>query len=157
MNIPSKRRRLSAYLLDGMAYVLVLVICLQFKEHQTAIIILFGLFDLFYNVYLVYRFDGTPGKRLLGLAIQGIDGASITLWMAVKRHFSIMLLGLLLASPLFALSWMAGTDESQELYVSLADDVLWAVMLANVVTIFFNENRRALHDYVARTVVVATT
>lgn len=154
MNIPSKRRRLSAYLLDGMVYILVLVICLQFKEHEKAMIILFGLFDLFYNVYLVYRFDGTPGKRLLGLAIRGIDGASITLWMAVKRHYSTMLLGLLLASPLFALSLMAGTAVSQERYASLADDVLWGVMLANVVTIFFNENRRALHDYAAGTVVV---
>ena len=154
MNIPSKRRRLSAYLLDGMVYISVLAVCLQFKEHEKAALIVFALFDFVYNVFLVYRFDGTPGKRVLGLAIEGIEGSSITFWMAIKRHYALYLLGLLAALPVLGLAWMAGSGATQDNGMSIVGDVVGFLPLVNVVAIFFNENRRALHDYVAGTVVV---
>jgi uncharacterized RDD family membrane protein YckC len=153
MNMPSKRRRLSAYLLDGMVYVLVLAVCLQFKAHEKAALVLFALFDFVYNAYLVYRFDGTPGKRVLGLAIEGIEGSSITFWMAIKRHYALYLLGLLAALPVLGLAWMAGSKATQDNGMSIVGDVVGFLPLVNVLVILFNENRRALHDYVAGTVV----
>ena len=44
------------------------------------------LFSLFYNVYLVRRFGGTPGKLILRLRINRTDGAEIGYREAILRY-----------------------------------------------------------------------
>ena len=48
---------------------------------------------------------------------------------------------------------MAGSKATQDNGMSIVGDVVGLLPLVNVLVILFNENRRALHDYVAGTVV----
>src|SRR5690242_21328501 len=44
------------------------------------------LLNLYYNVYLVRRYGGTPGKRLLGISIRKTDGSLVGYREALLRY-----------------------------------------------------------------------
>ena len=127
------------------------------------------LMGLFYNVYLVRRFGGTPGKLIMGLRIRKVSGETVGYREALLRYVPDFLFGLLMSvaviPPLFqmtyaeyhALSFM----ERQKHLEALAPNWYKPVQIANHVWIWSefivlltNRRRRALHDFIAGTVVV---
>jgi uncharacterized RDD family membrane protein YckC len=127
------------------------------------------LFSLFYSVYLVRRFGGTPGKLLAGLQIRKVDGTEIGYREALLRYLPEAVLNCLLQIALIS-SVIAMTDSE---YISLGflDRAQRMVELApawrgpvNVlnqiwiwsefVVMLTNRKRRALHDFIAGTVVI---
>jgi len=124
---------------------------------------------IFYSIYLVKRFGGTPGKVVAGLRIVKVDGAPITYREALLRFlpefvFNItMTVGLILAT--FAMTdaeytSLAFLKRSQRL-VALAPS--WfhpAQIFQNIwiwsefLVLLTNKRRRALHDFIAGTVVI---
>lgn len=53
----------------------------------------FSIFNVWYSIYLVKRYGGTPGKLLLGIKILKIDGYNVTWREAILRQivsFGIM-------------------------------------------------------------------
>jgi uncharacterized RDD family membrane protein YckC len=127
------------------------------------------LFSLFYSVYLVRRFGGTPGKLLAGLQIRKVDGTEIGYREALLRYLPEALLNVLLQIAL--ISSVMGMTDSEYISLSFLDRARRMIELAptwrgpvNVLNQFWiwsefvvmltNRKRRALHDFIAGTVVI---
>ena len=155
MDHPSYLRRLSAALIDGALYLSLLFgVVLGVGKQWSYAVPLILLVDLVYNIFLVYRLDGTPGKLMLGLAIQNLDGSSISLWGAIKRHLGIGVLAILLALPFWLMSAFSGNKELFTWLFVSGNAIAGFLPVIDPAAILFNEQRRALHDYLAGTVVI---
>jgi uncharacterized RDD family membrane protein YckC len=126
-------------------------------------------FGLFYSVYLVHRYGGTPGKLVLKIRIALVDGSPVTMRAAALRYAVIFVISLVsgIAGILAVLSvsdeaYLAmGTMERMQVTNEYAPSwsriafVLTQVWVwSEFVTMLLNERRRAIHDFIAGTVVV---
>lgn len=124
---------------------------------------------LFYHVYLVSRYGGTPGKLLLKTRIAMQDGSAVTMKAAMIRHAVLFVLATLISvATLMGLVQM--TDEAYFAYgyierstklVEMAPSWYFTVSIllqiwiwGEFLTMLFNKRRRAVHDFIAGTVVV---
>jgi uncharacterized RDD family membrane protein YckC len=125
------------------------------------------IFTLFYNIYLVRRFGGTPGKWLAGLKICKPDGSSIGYYEATLRFLPELIMTSLLSIGV-AYSVLQMTDVE---YGSLSfhdrnfkmpvpywyqpvNIVFLVWTWGELLVMLTNKRRRALHDFIAGTVVV---
>jgi len=123
----------------------------------------------FYRVFLIGRFGGTPGKMILGIEIRKVDGSPVRYGQAFLRGFPDTLFYLMLAS----VSAFAALNLSDAEYLSMSvrartayfrsfspgvyqflEFVGYAWILADIIVFFCNDERRALHDFVAGTIVL---
>ncbi len=129
-------------------------------------------FGLFYSVYLVRRYGGTPGKLIMGIRIRKLDGEPVGYYEALLRYFPEFIFGLLISIglifPLFqmsdveyhALSFMERSKRIVELAPSWYRPLQIAQTIwvwGELIVLLTNRKRRALHDFIARTVVVHTS
>ena len=127
------------------------------------------LIGIWYSIYLVQRFGGTPGKRVMGLSIVKLDGSRIGYREAILRNLPDLVMsvasGLALMSAVIHMSdaqyFSAGYIERQKLIQSAAPAwYSWVVIASNAwiwsefVVMLTNRKRRALHDFMAGTAVV---
>jgi uncharacterized RDD family membrane protein YckC len=129
------------------------------------------LFALFYSVYLVRHFGGTPGKLIMGIRIRRLDGEPVGYREAFLRNLPDFIFYLLMSvALLFPLFHMSDTEyhslsfhERRMRLVELAPS--WYKPLQTVqgvwvwgelIVLLTNRKRRALHDFIAGTVVVHT-
>ncbi|CAN5445686.1 hypothetical protein BH09VER1_BH09VER1_54430 [soil metagenome] len=127
------------------------------------------LFWLCFSVYLVKRFGGTPGKLLMGLRIRKLNGESVGYREAFLRYVPYLVIDLLSpvgqivavlrmsAAEYYASSYLERNLHLQALTPGWCRwlDYLMAIwMLAEIIVFFSNRKRRAIHDYIAGTVVV---
>jgi uncharacterized RDD family membrane protein YckC len=127
------------------------------------------LFGLFYSVYLVQRFGGTPGKLITGIRIRKLDGGSVGYRQAFIRYSPEFVLGLLMSIAMLisvfhmsdaeyhALSFMDCAKREVELAPSWFRPLqiiqnVW--VWGEFIVLLTNRKRRALHDFIAGTVVV---
>jgi uncharacterized RDD family membrane protein YckC len=165
--------RLGAQLLDSAIFLPLVVFSFWGNRHFRLFRLYYlgpdMLFNLFYYVYIVQRFGGTPGKLVLGLRIRKLGGDAIGYKEALLRCGPILVLGLLLSfDTIYARIGISDADFHSFTYTQLIKSEVahspfwrWLVDLANVVWIltdivvfFTNQKRRALHDFIAGTVVV---
>lgn len=125
------------------------------------------LFSLFYDVYLVQRFGGTPGKLIVGLQVAGLEGTAATIRQAFLREapqlaFSVCVMvgGWIAAGHMRsvdAASFWAQAAQFAPL-MPLWTRVIKALRsiwnLSELLVLLTNEKRRALHDFIAGTVVI---
>lgn len=124
---------------------------------------------LLFHVYLVKRYGGTPGKLLLKTRIAMTDGAPVTTKASLLRYA-----GLFILSTLSGIALIIGTQAmTDELYFSLGYmerstrmvelaptwyftvTILMQIWIwSEFITMLFNKRRRALHDFIAGTVVL---
>jgi len=126
---------------------------------------------LFFHVYLVARYGGTPGKLLLKTRIAMQDGSAVTMKAAMIRHAVLfVLVALVSVATLMAILQM--TDETYFSYGYIARSakllelmpswyypvsiLLQIWIWGEFITMLFNKRRRAVHDFIAGTVVVRT-
>jgi uncharacterized RDD family membrane protein YckC len=123
---------------------------------------------LFLHVWMVRKYGGTPGKLVLGLRIAMSDGAPVTLPATLLRYAVMWGLGLC-SSIAMIMAAMKITDEayaglsyiqrSQELVANapswfMAVTVLSQVwVVAALITMLANKQRRSVHDFIAGTAV----
>lgn len=127
------------------------------------------LLGTFYSVYLVRRYGGTPGKLILKLRVQMRDGGPVSLGAAVVREAPMILMGAAtnLGLGLAALSMDDGSyhalgflQRSQALMAAGPGWLLVNTWLTNgwswadAIVLLLNKRRRAVHDFLAGTVVV---
>jgi len=127
------------------------------------------LFNLWYNVYLVKRFGGTPGKLLVDLKVVKVEGGSIGYKEAILRYAVLLLLtiagqvGYLQAmegmteTEYYSLNWMERAARIQEIAPTWLSTVrlitnFWLV--TQLIAMLANAKRRAVHDFIAGTVVI---
>jgi uncharacterized RDD family membrane protein YckC len=125
--------------------------------------------SLLFHVYVVGRFGGTPGKLLLGLRIARVDGGAIGYTRALVREapglgLDIIYLAGVVVSVLSLTDAQYGALNHRHHYTevekfappwvhwtSIATQVwIWSEFLVMLT----NRRRRALHDFLAGTVVV---
>lgn len=126
----------------------------------------------FYNIYFVGRWGQTIGKMALKIRVVRLDGGEAGFKRALYRHavdlaFSVATSAL----TIYALTSvteheysMLVFNERLELVESKTgawpDVVNWlsfAWVMSELVVLLLNEKRRALHDYIAGTVVIHTS
>ena len=127
------------------------------------------LVSLFYDVYLVRRFGGTPGKRMLGISIRKIDGSPIGYREAILRYLpqavlaTLATIGLIYATLAFTDAAYAAMSISERRHqiAALAPawyatvNTLFAIWLfSEPIVMLTNRKRRALHDFIAGTIVL---
>jgi uncharacterized RDD family membrane protein YckC len=125
------------------------------------------LLSLFYNIYLVHRLGGTPGKRLAGLEVRKLDGTAIGYREAALRFLpELIMTSLLSLGYAFAALNMTDLeygslsfhDRNYQMPVSFWYQVvnvayqIW--VWSELVVMLTNKKRRALHDFIAGTVVI---
>lgn len=127
------------------------------------------VFGIWFNVYLVTRYGGTPGKLFLHTKIVMTDGSPVTRRAAFYRY-SVLLLLSLASSIAMCYASLGVTSEqyfslnyTQRSIALVAHAPNWykAVSIAlqiwiwsEFITLLFNKKRRAIHDFIAGTVVI---
>jgi uncharacterized RDD family membrane protein YckC len=127
------------------------------------------LFVVFYHVYLVGRFGGTPGKLIVGIRIRKLDGEPVGCREALLRQSVDLVFGLLMSMatipPLVhmtdaeyqSLSLRERAKHEADFAPSWFRPLRWTANAWNcseLVVLLTNRKRRALHDFIAGTVVV---
>lgn len=126
---------------------------------------------LFYQVYLVGRYGGTPGKLLLKTRIAMQDGSAVTMKAAMIRYAVLFVLVALVSvatlmaimqmtdDVYFSTGYLARSAKLLELMPSWYYPVYVLLQIwiwGEFITMMFNKRRRAVHDFIAGTVVVRT-
>jgi uncharacterized RDD family membrane protein YckC len=114
--------------------------------------LLVGLFA--YQTYLAARRGESIGKRLFGARIIGQGGERLSFWRAVLlRTWLIaaipLAVGAVLTQPFDMMAYLKGLFEGRIVLVALG------AVLLDLAPLFVGSGRRALHDHIARTQVVA--
>jgi uncharacterized RDD family membrane protein YckC len=127
------------------------------------------LVGLFYSVYLVRRYGGSPGKLIVGVRIRKVSGEPVGYREAFLRYLPDCVLGLLSSiAMIIAVFHMSDAE-----YHALASHERFKRMLelvpfwykpthilsyvwiwGELIVLLTNRKRRALHDFIAGTVVV---
>lgn len=169
-------RRFGAYWIDAVVLAPLSVVSYFMGEQSRMFMAYFLLpsliLTLLFHVYLVVRYGGTPGKLLLKTRIAMVDGAPVTYKAALLRHLPLMVLSALLGICM-VMATMQMTDqeyfsvgymERSFKLVGAMPSWFWIVNVSlNVwvwgefVTMLTNKKRRAIHDFLAGTVVLRTT
>lgn len=126
-------------------------------------------FHFWYSVYLVKRYGGTPGKLISGIKILKIDGTDVDWKEAILREtitlvltICYMFITLLALSKLNnhhyeSLSWREKTEYLRSFTPILFIVFRWVSVIWNsseLLVLLTNARQRALHDFMANTVVV---
>ncbi|WP_417603409.1 RDD family protein [Owenweeksia hongkongensis] len=165
--------RLGSLLLDALilAPVIILILYLNSTSKNAYLITFLPnlAFVVWYRVYLVKKYGGTPGKLIMGIKILKIDGSDVTLKEAILREIVtlcltvfvsiVTILSLMKASEAYydSLSWL-----TKQQYIASLSPVLFLVYtwLSNLwtygelIVLLFNKRKRAIHDFIAKTVIV---
>ena len=127
------------------------------------------LIGLFFHVYLVKRYGGTPGKLLLKTRIALVDGSPITTNAAALRYAVLFVLTAISSGALsmgvlsmtdemyFSLGYVARAQKMMELappWYSAVNVLMQIWIWGEFISMLFNKKRRAVHDFMAGTVVV---
>jgi uncharacterized RDD family membrane protein YckC len=123
----------------------------------------------FYNIYFIGRWGQTIGKMVLKIRVVRLDGAEAGVRRAFYRHAVDLALSVMI-SALNIYAFLSVTDHEFGLLVvderlNLVDEktgastavIGWlysAWGISELVVLLLNEKRRALHDYIAGTVVI---
>jgi uncharacterized RDD family membrane protein YckC len=124
---------------------------------------------LIYDVYLVAKYGGTPGKRILGMRITNLDGTPVSLKTAFIRYSPVFVFTVLssIASVFTSLN-LGGIGFEELSYIeklgalgthapSWNEPVTWitqAWYIVGAITLAANSRKRAVHDFIAGTVVL---
>jgi len=127
------------------------------------------LFFWAYQIYFHARWGATVGKMVTGVQITRLDGTPIGYREALKRFSVDSVLGLwMIAAQLFALSRMTDGDFANLAWLERTEHLAtlmpaWYKPLTYLQSAWFwsecivlltNKRRRALHDFIAGTVVI---
>jgi len=139
------------------------------KPAGVAIHIVNALFAILYSVIFIAKYGQTPGKMAVAIKVVKVNGDRVSWNEAILRHsFDIVFavaggvavciaISKMPSAEYVALTWKARTHRMYELY---PDWYSWVTILSNIwiwselVVLLLNKKRRALHDFIAGTVVI---
>jgi uncharacterized RDD family membrane protein YckC len=165
--------RLASLLLDAVI-MMPLIFIIQYINSSSKFMFFYTLipnliFGLWYHVYLPKKYGGTPGKVIMGLQILNLNGKSIGWKEAFLRHLIILLLtifsSILMIDALLSvddttfqnLSWIKQSQYLMSLSPILFSIYTWLTNIwswSELIVLLTNPRKRALHDYIAGTVIV---
>lgn len=166
-------QRFGAYWIDVLCFVPIMGISFwgaeQDRLFQAYYFIPGIVIGLLFHVYLVRVYGGTPGKLLLNVKIVQIDGTPVGYKHAVLRYSVLFFLSVLVSLAMLLVT----LNMSDEQYFSMGFQERALYMQANMpswygpvsilmnvwiwsefLILLTNKKRRALHDFIAGTVVI---
>jgi uncharacterized RDD family membrane protein YckC len=160
MEYASFWRRAGAWLTDGFLLTIASV-TLSLPELLThepplpfafATSLLITALFVWFSVWLTFRYGGTPGKRIFGIHVAMRDGSGITL-AACGRRYSVDMAIMAIGVALGVLAIAQGS-EPEPIADAALSYVAFAWALSELVVMLMNRERRAIHDFIAGTVVL---
>lgn len=127
------------------------------------------LFFIWYNIYLLKKYGGTPGKLVVGIKIIKLDGQAIGWKEAILRNVILLALTVLSCivmtvclikaddATFTSLSWMKQTQYLMTLSPVFFKIYAWASNIwiySEFIVLLTNKRKRAIHDFIAGTVIV---
>lgn len=129
------------------------------------------IFHFWFDIYLVKRYGGTPGKLIVGIKILKLDGTDVTWKEAILRQLVSFIMSLFLSfMTVYALT-IADKEYYESLgwivkqhYLLTLTPLLYKIqswtsniwVYSEFFVLLFNKRKRAIHDFVANTVIVKT-
>ena len=166
-------KRFCAAWVDFFIIVPLALLCswLEGFDRTLAIVIAIPSSALFamYNVYFNACFGGTLGKLAVGIKITNTDGSRIGWGQAWKRSsVDLVFAFLLLTAEIWALAhvdpvehssleWMDRArllQEHRPVWSGIIDVLMQVWIWSELVVLLFNKRKRAIHDFIAGTVVI---
>jgi len=127
------------------------------------------IFGLWYNVYLVKKYGGTPGKLIVGIKIIASNGNKIEWKHAILRYIVLFLITLIsvfimirsigIADNAYydSLPWIQKTQYLMNLSPILLSIYNWSDNIwiyGELIVLLTNKRKRSVHDFIAGTVVI---
>jgi uncharacterized RDD family membrane protein YckC len=169
----SIRSRIAATLCDILVCTPIIAISIFIQVYDQWSFLIGSVFEqifyLFFYVYLVSRFGGTPGKWWMRIIIVNLDGKPISTVQALVRYQYIAILSLgfiyeqyserLSVTPedFEKLTWLerfSGDGMTPSTFAIRMLTVFFLLFILDHMAVLFNSERRAFHDDVAETRVV---
>jgi len=128
------------------------------------------LFQLWYNIYLPKRYGGTVGKIIVGLKIIRMDSFEIGWKEAILRH-GVNIIFIIINSVGIITAVLSADDEiynnlrSYQRPVYIGSFIIGKTIISTIgniwvwseiIILLTNKRKRALHDFIAGTVIVKT-
>ncbi len=127
------------------------------------------LIILWYQVYLVKRFGGTPGKLIVGIKVLKLNLKPIS-WKEAILRYSV-LLGITIYGLIVTISSLIKADTQtynnlgwlqKQQYLIFLSPILYKIytwssniwVYSELLVLLTNKKKRAIHDYIAGTVIV---
>lgn len=125
--------------------------------HSEIPIILQYLLFIIFEIFMIVRYGGTPGKLILKMRIINTQGNYPNLKQALIRNV-FQMINVVISMVMGVSSYdFTVISNSLSLWTEVASDlsiILAPIMLADYLFIAFNQRKRALHDLMAGTYVV---
>ncbi|MBX2967181.1 MAG: RDD family protein [Cyclobacteriaceae bacterium] len=129
------------------------------------------IFHFWFSIYLVKKYGGTPGKLIVGIKIIKLDGTDVTWREAILRqivNFILTIFGSVITIIALSkadseyyesLTWMTKQQYLFALIPVLFKIYTWSNNIwvySELLVLLFNKRKRAVHDFIADTVIVKT-
>ncbi len=166
-------KRFCASIVDMFIFMIVAYLCYHIKSINIAVAVIgsviLAAFFSFYSIYFNLKYGGTLGKLSVGIRVTKPDGNRIDFKEAFLRSIVDIVYGICFASyQIYAILHVnseaylaAGYIEKTRLLLPLYPEIsrytatfneIW--YWSELVVLLFNKRRRALHDFIAGTVVI---
>jgi len=166
-------RRLGAFLVDALilspSIFLIIYINNAGRLNYLYTLIPSHIFYIFYGVYCVKRWGGTPGKLICKIKIININGNPVGWKEAILRYIvdfifsvisSIGMIIVILGMTDYQYTSMTFLERSKWMtnhmpfWYTLNEYLLQIWMWSEFIVLLLNKRKRALHDFIAGTVVI---
>ena len=110
-----------------------------------------------YSIFLHWKYGQTVGKALVGVSVIDVsESKELTFNQAFLRESVPFFIQIILIIKLVYITIGKGHYDEIEIVnsASLINDVVAAWFIIEVITMLTNKKRRALHDFIAKTVVI---
>ena len=155
-------KRLWGAILDGIIFLPLLLVERWIYKTTSNISVLFtwavfiAFVPLFYSVFLHYKYGQTYGKWVVGVKVLDIsETKKLTLCQSIYRdgfYLMVVLIGLLYYG--FLLSTKVDKEIILNDYYSFANFSFFWWTVIELITMLANSKRRALHDLIAKSIVI---
>ncbi|MEO6135656.1 MAG: RDD family protein [Ginsengibacter sp.] len=157
-------KRFWAAILDGIVFLpfLLLEQWIYKTTNNISFLFIWATFIVFapilYSIILHYKYGQTYGKWVVGVKVLDInENRKLTLYQSIYRD-SFYLLVAFIALFYYAVLLMHTGEKGNILndYSSFADKPIFWWTAIELITMLTNSKRRALHDFIAKSIVVRT-
>lgn len=166
-------RRVGAFLVDLLIFLPLGALFIWLSGHYRLFHLYYfvpgQILCIFYYVYLVQKYGGTPGKLILKIKIAKLDGSPVTYREAILRYLpEFILQNITSIALILAILRITDSEYLSLSYIERSKTLMrltppWyepAQLIQNIwiwsefVVLLTNSKKRAIHDFIAGTVVI---
>jgi uncharacterized RDD family membrane protein YckC len=167
-------RRVAAHLLDsviiGLTVLILVLLSLGDNSLYLMTIVVPGILEIIYQLYLTTMYGATFGKMAMGIKIVRLDGSPINFAQANLRYMPYLVFGVIgilgsieafnniaIPSIFFEYNWTERSkilQQHQPLWAFLSSGISALFVLADAIALLISKQKLSIHDRMAGTIVV---